>query len=89
MVGEEASGTLGLVKDEVWKRGAVTRGRSLGQTRAKGAKEEEEEDAILPVVVTGRLVVVVVVVVAVAADIVGRMDSAEVLLVGAEVLTAW
>jgi hypothetical protein len=89
MVGEEASGTLGLVKDEVWERGAVARGRSLGQTRAKGAKEEE--DAILPVVVTGRLAVVVVVevVVAVAVDIVGWMGAAEVLAVGAEVLTAW
>jgi hypothetical protein len=92
MVGEEASGTLGLVKDEVWERGAADTGRSLCQTRAKGAKEEEEEDAILPVVVTGRLLVVVVVavaeVVAVAMDAVGWMGAAEVLFDG-KVLTAW
>ena len=87
MVGEGAIGTLGLVKDDVWERRAVARGRSSGRTRAKGTKEDEE-DTVLPVVVTGRLVVVVVVVV-VAVDAVGWTGAAKVLGVGAEPLTAW
>jgi hypothetical protein len=86
MVGEEGSGTRGLVEDEVWEIEVVASGRSLGQTRVKGVKEEEEE-ALLPVVVTGRLVVVIVVVDVVA--VVGWMGATEVLVAGGEVLTAW